>query len=62
MTLDEIINLMMAIEDGQENQRVGFHLHQSLRQATTQTWPTNASYPPRFSGFLQALRDAEVPE
>jgi hypothetical protein len=62
MNIDQIIALFQEVEDGTENQKIGFHLHKGIRQATTQTWPTNENNPPTFSGFLQALANAEPPE
>lgn len=57
MTIEGVINLFRQIEAGHENQKIGFHLHAAIRRADSQPWPTNHSYPPTFSGFLEALRD-----
>jgi len=59
MSLSEIITLFESVEKGEEGQCVGFHLHDAIRQASEQSWETNASYEPSFSGFLKALRDAD---
>ncbi len=57
MTLVQIIKLFEEIEEGQEGQRIGFHLHAAIKQATEQSWETNQSY--TFSGFLRALKNEE---
>jgi hypothetical protein len=62
MTLEAIIALCQDIEAGNEGQKIGRHLHEALNAATNQLWPTNASYPETFSGFLSALKDADPPE
>lgn len=59
MTLEQIIALFQSVEKGEEGQRIGFHLHSGIRQATEQHWKTNQNYPPTFSGLLEALRDSE---
>lgn len=60
MTLDQIIKLFEEVEEGQEGQVIGFHLHGAIRQATEQDWPTNQSYSATFSGFLRALKAEEI--
>ena len=62
MTIDQIIALCQSVESGREGQKFGFHLHEAINAATNQLWPTNGSYPPTFSGFLSALKDADPPE
>ncbi len=57
MTLDQIIKLFEEIEEGQGDQRIGFHLHESIKQAADQSWETNQNYTTAFSGFLRALKD-----
>ncbi len=60
MNIDQIIRLFEEVEAGKEGQLLGFHLHDSVRRAADQVWITNGSYPCTFSGFLRALKDADL--
>jgi hypothetical protein len=61
MTFTAIIELFESVERGEDGQRIGYHLHAAIKQATDQDWPTNASYCDTFSGFLKALRAEQYP-
>lgn len=62
MTLPDIIRLAKSVESG-GNPIFGFHLHESMRQATNMNWPCkHDGSSQRFSDFLRLLEIAETPD